>query len=54
MYLRRRLGSARLLGNGPFVAPCLRTVATDPQRRGRAIGLLGTLAALSVVDGFVA
>jgi hypothetical protein len=46
--------TARLLANVPFVALCARTIATDPQRRGRAIGLLGMLSALSVVDGFVA
>ena len=46
--------TARLLANVPFIALCARTIATDPQRRGRAIGLLGTFSALSIVDGFVA
>ena len=46
--------AARLLANVPYIALCARTIATDPQRRGRAIGLLGTQSALSVVDGFVA
>lgn len=44
----------RLVGNAVIGALCVRVIAAGGARRGRTIGLLATLAGLSVTDGLAA